>query len=129
MSGNTILVTGGSSGIGLDLARQQALSEFWAGGTTLAISGLAMALMIWRAIRGLLSVGDLALFYQAFNQGLGLAKSLLLNLGKLYENTLFLGNLYEFLALKPQIVSPAVAVPIPLVRQGVQFENVNFRYS
>jgi len=112
----------------MDLARRQGLGELCAGLTTLVISGLAMALMVWRAIRGLVSVGDLALFYQAFNQGLTLARSLLDNVGKLYENTLFLGNLFEFLSLKPQIVSPARAVPVPAVKDGIQFENVTFRY-
>jgi ATP-binding cassette, subfamily B, bacterial len=112
----------------MDLARRQGLGELCAGFTTLALSGLAMALMVLRALRGLVSVGDLALFYQAFNQGLTLARSLLDNVGKLYENTLFLGNLFEFLSLKPQIVSPACAVPVPVVKDGIQFENVSFRY-
>jgi len=110
------------------VARQQALGELWTGVATLAITGFAVALMIWRAIQGRVSVGDLALFYQAFNQGLGLARSLLDYVGKLYENSLFLGNLFEFLALKPQIVSPAVAVPFPALKQGIQFQNVTFRY-
>ena len=35
----------------------------------------------------------------------GLSRTLLDNLGKLYENSLFLGNLFEFLDLKPQIAS------------------------
>ncbi len=112
----------------MDLARRQGFGELCAGLTTLAISGLAMALMVWRAIRGLVSVGDLALFYQAFNQGLALARSLLENVGKLYENTLFLGNLFKFLSLKPNIVSPAFAAPVLTLKDGIQFENVTFGY-
>ena len=33
------------------------------------------------------------MFYQAFQQGLGLMRGLLENLGQLYGNLLFLGNL------------------------------------
>jgi ATP-binding cassette subfamily B protein len=112
----------------MDLARTQGIGELCAGVSTLTIGGLAMALMVWRAVRGLVSVGDLALFYQAFNQGLTLARSLLENVGKLYENTLFLGNLFEFLSLRPQIVSPASPAPVPAVKDGIEFENATFRY-
>jgi len=52
-------------------------------------------------MRGLLTLGDLALFYQAFNKGQSLMRSLLQNVGQIYSNSLFLGNLFEFLALKP----------------------------
>ena len=63
--------------------------------------------MVWRAIGGIISLGDLALFYQAFQQGLRLMRTLLENVGQLYANTLFLGNLFEFLGLEPKVVSPA----------------------
>ncbi len=112
----------------MDLARRQGIGELCAGVAALTTGGLAVALMVWRAIRGLLSIGDLALFYQAFNQGLTLARSLLENVGKLYENTLFLGNLFEFLSLKPGIVSPAIPALVPAVTDGIEFEKVSFRY-
>ena len=47
------------------------------------------------------------------NQGFGLSRTLLDNLGKLYENSLFLGNLFEFLDLKPQIASAPHARSLP----------------
>jgi ATP-binding cassette subfamily B protein len=58
-----------------------------------------------------------------------LSRTLLDNVGKLYENSLFLGNLFEFMDLKPQIASAASArsVPSPL-RSGIRFERVNFQY-
>ena len=111
------------------LARQEAFGELWAGLAGLGLIGSAMAWMIWRAVLGLVSFGDLALFYQAFNQGLSLARSLLENIGQLYENTLFLGNLFEFLDLKPEIATSLAPVSFPSpIREGIQFENVTFRY-
>jgi hypothetical protein len=52
-----------------------------------------------RAARGpgRVSLGDLALFYQAFQQGQRLMRSLLDGVGQVYTNALFLGNLFEFL--------------------------------
>jgi ATP-binding cassette subfamily B protein len=112
----------------LRLARQQGWGELLASISSLLITGAAFALVVWRAIVGLASLGDLALFYQAFNQGLGLARSLLENAGRIYENSLFLSNLFEFLALPHQIVSPAVPEPMPAIERGVQIRAVTFRY-
>ena len=89
----------GLRGERLKLARTQGLAEFGAGALGLAITGGALAWMIWRAVRGRATLGDLAMFYQAFQQGLGLMRGLLQNLGQLYGNLLFLGNLFEFLEL------------------------------
>ena len=113
----------------LGLASQESISELGAGVLGLLILAGAMAWMALRAIHGRISLGDLALFYQAYNQGSGLSRTLLANVGHLYENSLFLGNLFEFLDLKPHIVSvpDARAVPATL-RSGIKFEHVSFRY-
>lgn len=111
------------------IARQEAFDELWAGMAALGIMGATVLWTVWRALRGLISIGDLALFYQAFNQGISVARTSLENVGHLYENTLFLGNLFEFLDLKPQVVSPADVVPVsdsPV--SGIRFENVTFHY-
>ncbi len=112
-----------------DLARQEAFGELWAELVGLGLIGSTMAWMIWRAILGLVSFGDLALFYQAFNQGLSLSRTLLENIGQLYENTLFLGNLFEFLDLKSEITTSLAPVSFPsTISEGIRFENVTFRY-
>ena len=65
------------------------------------IIGAALGWMVWKASQGLVTLGELALIYAAFNQGQGLMRTLLENAGQLYGNSLFLGNLFEFLALNP----------------------------
>jgi ATP-binding cassette subfamily B protein len=113
----------------LSLARQECTSDLWAGTGSLLILAVTMVWMVQRAINGLISLGDLALFYQALNQGFGLSRTLLDNAGKLYENSLFLGNLFEFLDLKPQIVSAPNARSLPAsLHSGIQFRSVSFRY-
>ncbi len=113
----------------LKLAWQQALAEIAAGILALVATGAAVVWMLWRALRGFVSLGDVALFYQAFNQGLNFARSLLLNVGQLYENSLYLGNVFEFLALEPKVVErvPPRAMPNP-IGEGIVFRGVNFRY-
>jgi ATP-binding cassette subfamily B protein len=113
----------------LELATGQALAELGAGALAIVLTGGCMVAMVWRAVRGLITLGDLALFYQAFQQGLRLMRSLLDNVGQLYYNSLFLGNLFEFLALEPTVLSPPSPQPAPVaLRIGIRFQNVTFRY-
>lgn len=113
----------------LELAKAQSRAELAAGLGGLLVSGSALGWMGWKAVRGLASLGDLALFYQAFQQGLGLMRSLLDHVGQLYQNSLFLGNLFAFLALQPKVVDPPAPAPAPRpLQEGIRFRNVTFRY-
>ena len=111
------------------LAWNQSLAEIVTAMIALLITGVALAWMLWKAVLGNLTLGDLALFYQAFQRGQGLMRSLFENLGEIYSNSLFLNDLFEFLALEPQVQDAAetVAVPTPL-NDGIRFENVTFHY-
>jgi len=113
----------------IGLAKHQSIAELEAGAVALLISGVALIWMVWKTVRGLVTLGDLALFYQAFQQGLRLMRTLLENLGQLYANSLFLGNLFAFLALEPKVVDPPapLAVPAPL-RAEIRFREIAFRY-
>ena len=113
----------------LKLVKDQTLGRLGAGVIALSISGLAVAWMAQQVLLGIITLGDLALLYQAFNQGQNLMRSLLGNLGEIYKNTLFIGDLFEFLQLEPKVVSPPEPLPIPLLLQeGIRFGQVTFRY-
>ena len=111
------------------LARQQGLAELGAGVLALLVTGLAMAWMIWRLVQGESTLGDLALFYSAFNQGQGLMRAFMENMGEIYSNSFFLSDLFEFLTLERQLVDPPVPLPMPkTLDKGLSFENVTFYY-
>ena len=114
---------------GLRLARNEGLAEAAARTFALLITGLSLAWMAWRTMQGLISLGQLALFYQAFYQGQALMRTLLQSVGQVYANLLFLSNLFEFLDLQPQVVNPPrpSLLPVPL-REGIRFDQVIFRY-
>ena len=114
---------------GLRLARNEGLAEAAARTFALLITGLSLAWMAWRTMQGLISLGQLALFYQAFYQGQALMRTLLQSVGQVYANLLFLSNLFEFLDLQPQVVNPPrpSLLPVPL-REGIRFDQVTFRY-
>jgi len=113
----------------LELTRNQGLSEFAAGTMALLITGGAMVWMIWQVIQGFYSLGDLALFYSAFNQGQNLMRTILGNMGDIYDNSLFLEDLFKFLELEPEIKEPAQPIPVPqTLVNGIRFKNISFRY-
>ena len=113
----------------LRLAVRQTWSEIATGVLSLAVLAMASLQVLLQTLKGTLSLGDLALFYQAFNQGLSLSQALLANVGQLYENTLFLGNLFEFLNFESQVRDPAVPRPVPKgVAPEIRFRDVSFRY-
>jgi len=113
----------------LRLLRDQSLARVGAEVVALLVSAGTIAWMVWRAFLGLATLGDIALFYQAFQRGQGLMRALLTNIGQIYNNGLFLANLFEFLDLETHITEPAnpVQAPTSLLR-GVRFQDVTFRY-
>jgi ATP-binding cassette subfamily B protein len=76
----------------LDLLKEQYRSRLGAELIALSVSGAAMLWMCYRAFLRLVTLGDLALFYQAFQRGQGLTRALLGNLGEIYTNSLYPGT-------------------------------------
>jgi ATP-binding cassette subfamily B protein len=111
------------------LARRGSLSALAAGSAALGISGASLLWMGARAIRGQATLGDLALFYQAFQRGLGLMQALLGNVSQIYRSGLFLESLFEFLGLQPSITETGVPIPVShTLRDAIHFERVSFHY-
>ena len=113
----------------LDLIKRQAIANFGAAMLGLVVTGLTLAWIGMRALRGEATLGDLALFYQAFNQGQSLVGALFQNAGSLYAQTLFLEHLFAFLEQEDDIEEDPNPVPFPAtLREGVRFDDVTFTY-
>lgn len=111
----------------LHLTRRQGFAELAASLIALIIMGVAIGWMVWKASQGLVTFGELALIYAAFNQGQGLMRTLLENAGQLYGNSLFLGNLFEFLSLQPKINGTG-GPRVHDVQRAITFNGVSFSY-
>ncbi len=113
----------------LRLLRDETIARLGSALLGLAVTATVMVWMVWRAFLGQVTLGDLVLFYQAFDRGQNIMRSLLGNIGQVYANVLFLENLFQFLDLEPQVVDPAVPKPAPeRLRHGIAFRDVTFRY-
>ena len=103
------------------LAWKQSIAEVITASVALLISGVSLAWMLWKAVLGNLTLGDLTLFYQAFQRGQGLMRTLFENLGEVYSNSLFLNDLFAFLALEPKVTDPAQPVATPgTLKEGIR---------
>ncbi|MBN1996270.1 ABC transporter ATP-binding protein [candidate division KSB1 bacterium] len=113
----------------LSLHKKRMFAELGAQSATIVVIFSMFGFIAWRTVIGLITVGDLVMYYQAFQRGQTAFRSVLTSIAGLYEDSLFLNNLFEFLDLQPKVRRPInpVAFPVPINR-GIQFENVAFRY-
>ena len=113
----------------LALSRRQLLGELAVRLFALLVLGAALVWMVLSGLKGPGALGSLTLFYQAFSRGQQLTGVLMANLGKVYENCLFLENLFEFLATEPQVTDPPEPRPAPTgLSKEIRFDGVTFYY-
>jgi ATP-binding cassette subfamily B protein len=113
----------------LNLARYRTIADV----LTNAIAVIALfgsfAFVAYAGLIGRITIGDLVMYFMAFQLGLGFIQAILRALAGLYEDNLFLTNFYQFLDLKPAILSPDHPVPVPESQsQRIEFNNVRFSY-
>lgn len=112
---------------GRDLTLRRGSWSFGLGSLgTLTFYG-AYAWIVLETVAGRITLGDMTLYLTVFRQGQTTLSTLLGSLGSLYEDALYLSNLYEFLELRiPPRPEGADHGPIP--GDGIRFEGVSFRY-
>jgi ATP-binding cassette subfamily B protein len=112
-------------GIAFRYALTELVAEAFA---TIAIFG-SLAFIAYRTVQGMMTLGDMVMYYQAFQRAQGYLKEMLNGLASLYEDNLFLSNFYDFLDLKPTIIEPVkpALVPRPM-QKGIVFDKISFRY-
>ena len=89
----------------------------------------AYAWILYRALNGTLTIGDLTFLVGAFSRSRGLIEQLFSNFNNIAEQALFIEDLFAFFKTEPGIVSKpdAIAAPRP-IRSGFEFRDVSFSY-
>jgi ATP-binding cassette, subfamily B, bacterial len=113
----------------LNLSVRRSLADLTTqGSATVAIFG-ALAFVAYQTIQGVITVGDMVMYYGAFQRAQGSLQEIWSSLTSLYEDNLFLANFNEFLNLEPKLVEPASPAPFPRpIREGILLKDVNFHY-
>jgi ATP-binding cassette subfamily B protein len=113
----------------IEIATRRSIAELVGqASATIAVFG-SYAFIAYRTVQGAITLGDLVMYYQAFQRGQGFLREMLSGLAGLYEDNLFLSNLYEFFELKPKVVEPLHPGTVPQPMQtGIAFDHVSFQY-
>lgn len=111
------------------LAKSRAVFDLIAqAGAILALFGV-LAFIVFRTVQGAMTIGDMVMYYQAFQRAQSYLQEIMAGLAGLYEDNLFLNHLYNFLDLQPQVAEPSRCKEIPkTMRTGIALENVSFKY-
>ncbi|HYN80374.1 MAG TPA: ABC transporter ATP-binding protein [Gemmatimonadaceae bacterium] len=89
----------------------------------------AYVIILIRAVRGEITPGTLVFLSASFARGRDTIQGILLSASSVYEQALYLRDLFVFLDMRPTIASNPDALPVPNPMQhGFVFENVSFRY-
>lgn len=84
--------------------------------------------LLYRAYAGAITVGAFVMLFEAFRRGQQNLQTMASSLAGLYDSKLFIGNLFEFMELRPAIVSPSAPVPFPERVERVEFRDITFAY-
>jgi ATP-binding cassette subfamily B protein len=102
--------------------------------TLLALLGLTgyyagYAIILWRGFYGIITIGALTFLAASFLRSRAVTERMLLTAGNIYEQGLYVRDLFDFFEMQPAIVSlpGARAVPSPLTA-GLVLDNVGFQY-
>jgi ATP-binding cassette subfamily B protein len=112
-----------------EISRRKSIADLGAQAVAiLAVFG-CFGFIALRTVQGGITLGDMVMYFGAFQRGLGYLQNMLGGLNALYEDNLFISNFYEFLDLTPRIAEPPypAALPRPMQR-GIVLDHVRFQY-
>lgn len=113
----------------LALSKRTVLADFFAQVAAIAFLMGSLFFIAFRAFKGLITIGDMVMYFQAFQRGVSYLKSLLQNIASLHEDNLFVSHYFDFLDIQNKIIEPKK--PKTLKDQRISqfsFENVAFAY-
>lgn len=113
----------------LGLERRRARSEAFAATAGVLVFAGATGFLVVQAFADRLSIGDLVLFVLLFRRAEVTGRELVSHISKLYDDQLFLSQLFGFLDVEPEIRVPAIVKSIPeKIETGLVLKDVSFSY-
>jgi ATP-binding cassette subfamily B protein len=89
----------------------------------------AYVIVLLNAVRGEITIGTLTFLAASFGRGRDVIQGILMSASNVFEQSLYLRDLFVFLDMRPTIASPPNARSVPAkLQSGFVFENVGFRY-
>jgi ATP-binding cassette subfamily B protein len=79
-------------------------------------------------VAGTITLGAMTMYLVLFRQGQSAVSAILMAVSGMYEDNLYLSNLYEYLE-QPVAARRGNAIKGPQPERGLEFQNVSFRYA
>src|SRR5207245_1963470 len=87
----------------------------------------AYAVIIYLTVLGRYTLGALTFLAGSFRQSRDLIQRVLLSLSQVWEQSLYLSDLFTFFDVRPRVTSQPGARPVPVpIRDGFEFQDVGF---
>lgn len=87
----------------------------------------AYAWIAYSTVQGVITLGQMTMYLIVFKQGQSAVSSSLSSIGGMYEDNLYLSNLYEYLE-QPRASTPGAIMEGRDPAEGIRFEHVSFTY-
>lgn len=113
----------------LEVTRSRSIAEFI--GEALAILGVfgLLGVMAYSALAGTITLGSLMMYHGGLQKAWSCLGLMLRSVSLLYEDNLFISELFEFLGVEPRVTNPKTPKPLPAPRaSGLKLEHVSFTY-
>ncbi len=113
----------------IDLRTRWAIAELLSRATGVIAMFATAAWIAKSTLSGATTIGDLVIFFQAFQKAQGFLNDLLGAMANLYEDSLYLGDLYEFFDVEPKVLTVSKPLQVPkLIQDAIEFRDVGFSY-
>ncbi|MFO7851326.1 MAG: ABC transporter ATP-binding protein [Bacteroidota bacterium] len=112
----------------LEIVRKRSLIELVSGVFKAAAVLATLYYIVMKTVNSDIGLGDLAMFLLAFRMGMTYIKQILSATAGLYEDSLFINDVFDFLNLKETIVVVPPVVDVDTFRSAIRIENLYFRY-
>lgn len=90
----------------------------------------AYVVIIIRAVKGSVTIGELAFLAGSFRQLRSLLEGILTRFTAVSQGAIYLRDFFEFFDIKPKIILATHPIPFPKpIQQGFTFKDVGFRYT
>jgi ATP-binding cassette subfamily B protein len=113
----------------LAISKRLIIADFFAQVVAITFLVGSLFFIAYRAFRGMITVGDMVMYFQAFQRGVNYLKNLLQNSASLHEDNLFVSHFFDFLDIQNKVKEPAQPKQLRDGRISTfSLENVEFTY-
>ena len=112
----------------INIIRRRTLIEFISNLFKASALLITLLFIAHQTISGKISIGQMAMFLLAFRQGMIYIKDLFGSLAGLYEDGLFIGDTFEFLNLKENVIAEKPVISPSELKKKIEVNKLSFTY-